>query len=150
MFDRNRNERSLRILQDAREDINATRFLDPGSNNIIIGAANNGIIEIWDRRTLGNEKNQKSVATMVGHFDGITYIDPKGDGRYFLTNSKDQSVKLWDVRKVGRRNQVKKTRKLLVNPTWNYLSDSIPPECELFEDLIGLLIIEFRSISRLR
>lgn len=29
---------------------------------------------------------------------GITYIDPKGDGRYVISNGKDQSLKLWDLR----------------------------------------------------
>lgn len=129
VYDRTRDERSLRIVQDIRGDINAVRFLDPASNQVIVGGSDNGIIEVWDRRVLGaNAKNRKSVATLFGHFDGVTYIDPQGDGRHFLTNSKDQSVKLWDVRKVGRRNQVKKTRKLLAQPTWNYQNDHIPPE----------------------
>jgi len=37
---------------------------------------------------------------MVGHFEGITHICSKGDGRYFISNSKDQSIKLWDIRKM--------------------------------------------------
>lgn len=130
VFDRARNERSLRIVQDEREDINAVRFLERTGNNVIVGASNNGVIEIWDRRALGPEASQKPVATLVGHFDGVTYIDPKGDGRCFLTNSKDQSIKLWDVRSVSGRLQVKKARKLLANSAWNYMHDNIPPECE--------------------
>ena len=31
---------------------------------------------------------------------GLTHIDPKGDGVYLLSNSKDQTAKVWDVRKM--------------------------------------------------
>lgn len=131
VFDRARDERTVRIAQDQRDDINAARFLESGNNNVIIGGSNSGLIEIWDRRVLGaTAKTSKSVATLYGHFDSITYIDPKNDGRHFITNSKDQSVKLWDVRKMARRNQLKKVRKVLAQPTWNYQNDNIPPECE--------------------
>jgi hypothetical protein len=34
-----------------------------------------------------------------GHVAGITYVDTRQDGRYFISNGKDQSVKLWDVRR---------------------------------------------------
>jgi WD40 repeat protein len=36
----------------------------------------------------------------VGHTEGITHLCPKGDGYHLISNSKDQTVKLWDVRKV--------------------------------------------------
>ena len=31
--------------------------------------------------------------------EGITHIDAKGDGRHFISNGKDQAVKLWDLRR---------------------------------------------------
>ena len=33
-----------------------------------------------------------------GHVDGIAFLDPKGDGRHLISNSKDQTIKLWDIR----------------------------------------------------
>ena len=36
----------------------------------------------------------------MGHTEGLTYVDSKGDGRYILSNGKDQSMKLWDLRKM--------------------------------------------------
>ena len=66
------------------------------------------------------------MGTLAGHTDGITFIDSRvgfknilqelffnireiyvrailmfvqGDGRYLISNCKDQSIKLWDVRK---------------------------------------------------
>lgn len=37
----------------------------------------------------------------MGHLEGITFIDSRGDGRYLISNGKDQSIKLWDVRKMS-------------------------------------------------
>lgn len=36
----------------------------------------------------------------MGHLEGITFIDSRGDGRYFISNGKDQTIKLWDIRKM--------------------------------------------------
>ena len=43
---------------------------------------------MWDRRTLGKER--RPIGVFVGHCDGLTHVSPKGDGRYCITNSKDQ------------------------------------------------------------
>jgi WD repeat-containing protein 23 len=40
----------------------------------------------------------REAGVFMGHTDGLTYIDSKGDGRYVLSNSKDQTMKLWDLR----------------------------------------------------
>lgn len=37
----------------------------------------------------------------MGHLEGITFIDSRGDGRYLISNGKDQAIKLWDVRKMS-------------------------------------------------
>jgi len=37
----------------------------------------------------------------MGHLEGITFIDSCGDGRYFISNGKDQTTKLWDIRKMS-------------------------------------------------
>lgn len=53
---------------------------------------------IRDRRSLGN--SQKPSGVLIGHTEGITYVAPKGDGRYVISNGKDQTLKLWDLRKM--------------------------------------------------
>lgn len=53
------------------------------------------MIKFWDRRDLSREI---PVSIFVGHLDGISYLDPMESGDYFLSNSKDQSIKVWDVR----------------------------------------------------
>jgi WD40 repeat protein len=36
----------------------------------------------------------------VGHTEGITNVSAKGDGRYIISNGKDQALRLWDLRKM--------------------------------------------------
>jgi WD repeat-containing protein 23 len=42
----------------------------------------------------------REAGAFVGHTEGLTYVDSKGDGRYVLSNGKDQTMKLWDLRKM--------------------------------------------------
>ena len=37
----------------------------------------------------------------MGHLEGVTFIDSRGDGRHLISNGKDQSIKLWDIRKMS-------------------------------------------------
>jgi WD repeat-containing protein 23 len=37
---------------------------------------------------------------LVGHTEGITNVAAKGDGRYIISNGKDQALRLWDLRKM--------------------------------------------------
>jgi WD repeat-containing protein 23 len=37
---------------------------------------------------------------LIGHTEGITNVSAKGDGRYVISNGKDQALRLWDLRKM--------------------------------------------------
>ena len=63
-------------------------------------------VQIWDRRE--SKKSNRAAGVLVGHTQGITHIDPKGDGRYLLSNSKDQTAKVWDVRKMISNQKFRK------------------------------------------
>lgn len=54
---------------------------------------------MWDRRCLVTTGQASGV--LVGHLEGITFIDSRGDGRYLISNGKDQAIKLWDIRKMA-------------------------------------------------
>ena len=49
-----------------------------------------------DRRSLGSSPKPSGV--LIGHTEGITYVSAKGDGRYVISNGKDQALRLWDLR----------------------------------------------------
>ncbi len=52
-------------------------------------------IKVWDTRSSATRAPRApSSATSKG----LTYLDTKGDGRYVLSNAKDQTLKLWDLR----------------------------------------------------
>jgi WD repeat-containing protein 23 len=42
----------------------------------------------------------KPSGVLVGHTEGITNVAAKGDGRYVISNGKDQALRLWDLRKM--------------------------------------------------
>ena len=54
---------------------------------------------MWDRRCFVAKGQAAGVLT--GHIEGITFIDSHGDGRYFISNGKDQAFKLWDIQKMS-------------------------------------------------
>lgn len=89
---------SRQVLHNIRghdDDVNAVAFADPKDPHIIYSGSDDQVIKVWDRRSMGD---QREAGAFVGHVEGLTYIDSKGDGRYILSNGKDQTMKLWDLR----------------------------------------------------
>ena len=80
-----------------RSIVNAVCFADESSTNILVSGSDDGYVKVWDRRSLSS--NTPS-GFLVGATEGITYISPKGDGRYVVVNSKDQAARLYDLRKM--------------------------------------------------
>ena len=75
--------------------VNAVCFADKSSPHILYSGSDDATIKVWDRRSMGDGRE---AGAFVGHIEGLTYIDSKGDGRYILSNGKDQSMKLWDLK----------------------------------------------------
>ena len=63
---------------------------------------------------------------ILGHVDGITHIDPRRDGRHLITNSKDQSIKLWDIRKFSNCNAIEMSKQAVSNQRWDYRWQRVP------------------------
>ena len=107
-------------IEGHHDEVNAVCFADE-SSNILYSGSDDTFIKVWyvsegqhivgfvsltvifsegfphfrDRRSM---RNEKPSGVLVGHLEGITYVSSKGDGRYCLSNSKDQTMKLWDIR----------------------------------------------------
>ena len=61
------------------------------SSNVLVSGSDDNYLKVWDRRSLGDAgRHTKPSGILVGHTEGITYVDPKGDGRFVLSNGKDQ------------------------------------------------------------
>uniref|UniRef100_A0A1B0CFA5 Uncharacterized protein n=2 Tax=Lutzomyia longipalpis TaxID=7200 RepID=A0A1B0CFA5_LUTLO len=91
VFDREKSTWTERAFEDNME-VNAVRLLEDNSH-IVCAGSDDGAIRIYDRRSMAT-KSRGSMGMFVGHLDGVTSIDVKNDGRYYITNSKDQNDKV--------------------------------------------------------
>ncbi|GJN14231.1 hypothetical protein PR202_gb01026 [Eleusine coracana subsp. coracana] len=80
-----------------------------------------GTMQVWDRRCLSTGE---PAGILTGHLHGITHIDSHGDGRSFISNGKDQAIKLWDIRKM-MSNAESYTARV---PAWDYRYSRYPQQ----------------------
>ena len=92
-------------LQGHTDEINAVCFADPLSTNILFSGSDDSVVKVWDRRSLAGGR---AAGCLVGHMEGITFVSSKGDGRYVISNAKDQTLKLWDIRKMMEKSDFDK------------------------------------------
>ncbi|KAF2876907.1 WD40-repeat-containing domain protein [Massariosphaeria phaeospora] len=96
VYDIERRQSILRI-PGHEDDVNAVCFGDSQSPHILYSGSDDSTLKVWDRRSMGDGRE---AGVFLGHTEGLTYVDSKGDGRYVLSNAKDQTAKLWDLRKM--------------------------------------------------
>ncbi|KAI1411376.1 WD40 repeat-like protein [Hypoxylon sp. FL1857] len=89
------SRRVLHTIEGHDDDVNAVCFADKSSPHILYSGSDDTTIKVWDRRSMGDGRE---AGAFVGHIEGLTYLDSKNDGRYLLSNGKDQSMKLWDLK----------------------------------------------------
>ncbi|EJD75284.1 hypothetical protein LOAG_17541 [Loa loa] len=93
--------------------------------HIFCSGSDDGLCKMWDTRLVGS--TNLPVGVFAGHRDGITYIDCHGNDRYILTNSKDQTVKIWDLRRFSSSDAEKVTLNAVRRQRWDYRYQQIPP-----------------------
>ena len=93
-----------------KDDVNTVCFADE-NDHVYLSGSDDCMIKVWDRRC-GEGGVSRAQGILPGHTEGLTYISPKGDGRYFISNGKDQKCKLWDIRCMSSssNSQIKKGR----------------------------------------
>ncbi|KAL5398913.1 hypothetical protein PMIN04_009478 [Paraphaeosphaeria minitans] len=101
VYDIERRQSVLRI-PGHEDDVNAVCFGDSQSPHILYSGSDDTTIKVWDRRSMGDGRE---AGVFLGHTEGLTYVDSKGDGRYVLSNGKDQTAKLWDLRKMMSKDK---------------------------------------------
>ncbi|EDW74251.1 uncharacterized protein Dwil_GK21482 [Drosophila willistoni] len=110
-------------------DVNAVSFVNDNNPNVIIAGCDDGLLKVYDLRTSFRSRSlSKSVVSFIGHYDGITYIDSRNDGYYVLSNSKDQSIKIWDMRQPSNLRHRCSARQQQLETTWDYRWDRVPRE----------------------
>lgn len=91
VYDLGAMRRTLQI--DAHDDdINSCCWADTTSGNVLVSASDDTSLKVWDRRSLGGGGGgrEKPSGVLIGHTEGLTHVAPKGDGRYVISNGKDQ------------------------------------------------------------
>jgi WD repeat-containing protein 23 len=78
-------------------DVNAVCYVNDNLGNLIVSGSDDTMVRVFDKR------QRDCVGAFPGHVGGITSVDSRDD-RYILSNSKDQCVKLWDLRKIGAKD----------------------------------------------
>lgn len=97
VYDLQANKCSLRIPAH-KSDVNTVCFADE-TGHLIFSGSDDSLCKVWDRRCFISKGRANGV--LMGHLEGITFIDSRRDGRYFISNGKDQTTKLWDIRKMS-------------------------------------------------
>ena len=115
--------RTLLRAEGHDNDVNAVAWADD-SSQVLFSGSDDCTCKVWDRRTMatggGPEGGARPAGVLVGHTEGVTHIDSKGDGRYFISNAKDQTVKLWDVRRMSDADVASTRCRVRPLPVWNW------------------------------
>ncbi|XGW19824.1 hypothetical protein V3C99_003563 [Haemonchus contortus] len=118
IYDLESMSRVVSISDAHADDINAVCYGDTDSN-LLYSGGDDGLVKVYDRRAFG-EMDYQPVGVFAGHRDGITYIDARGDDRYLLSNSKDQTIKVWDLRRFSNEEAARKTVNCVRQQSWDY------------------------------
>jgi len=102
-------DKTIGSFTTPQSDINAIRN-DKNTDALVFSGTHSGLLQVWDKRLIGSDS--ALIASLTGHAAGITYIDSKNDGHYFLSNSYDNTVKLWDLRKIASTKEPQRKRSL--------------------------------------
>ena len=97
VFDLVNRENVATIINAHQEDINNVCFANRENSEVVFSGSDDASIKVWDRRTFGAHRNSPE-GMLIGHREGITCISSKGDGIHLISNSKDQTLKQWDLR----------------------------------------------------
>ncbi|KAF6262050.1 WD40-repeat-containing domain protein [Scenedesmus sp. NREL 46B-D3] len=89
---------AVAYLQGDGSDASASAAASP---HLLLSGSDDHMVRLWDTRLRdrAGRHGRQPQGVLVGHTEGITHLCPKGDGYHLISNSKDQTVKMWDVRK---------------------------------------------------
>jgi WD repeat-containing protein 23 len=122
VYDIERGQSILRI-PGHDDDVNAVCYGDSHSPHVLYSGSDDTTLKVWDRRSMGDGRE---AGVFLGHTEGLTYVDSKGDGRYVLSNAKDQTAKLWDLRKMMSKEKADEVDIHRYTTRFEYRSNAYP------------------------
>ncbi len=93
----------LNTIQGHKDGANCLAFF-PFKKDVLISGGKDGLLKVWSL------KNQQCVLQIPAHNFGIYRILFVKDGKYFVTISRDKSIKVWNatdcsvIQKIERKN----------------------------------------------
>jgi DDB1- and CUL4-associated factor 11 len=132
-------------IRGHHDDVNAVCFADSSSPFVFYSGSDDTVVKVWDRRDL---HTNREAGVFIGHIEGITYLDSKDDGRYLLSNGKDQSMRLWDCRKMMSSSTFRELR-IEREPTFDYRWGNFR-EANWYRDKNDNSVVTFRGHKVLR
>jgi DDB1- and CUL4-associated factor 11 len=112
------------------DDVNATCWHgdspDASHAHVLVSGSDDTLVRLYDRRLMDDSGTSRPVGYLPGHIDGITSVASRGDGRYLVTNGKDQSAKLWDVRSMLTTGGDSPSSLIHCPVSWDYRWEDYP------------------------
>ncbi|XXG83355.1 hypothetical protein AAC387_Pa10g1131 [Persea americana] len=140
VYDLEANKVNLRIPAHSC-DVNTVSFADE-TGHVIYSGSDDKLCKVWDRRCF----NARAAGILTGHLEGITFLDSRGDGRYFISNGKDQTTKLWDIRKMSSNSPSVQFRSY----EWDYRWGDYPSRARKLKHPCDQSLATYRGHSVLR
>eukprot|EP00759_Apiculatamorpha_spiralis_P021636 PhF_6_TR26297/c2_g1_i2/m.37723/K11801/WDR23; WD repeat-containing protein 23 len=113
------------------DDTNTVCYID-GGYNVFVSGGDDALLKMWDSRLA-----RPCVGLLAGHCDGLCSLDSfaaYGNDKYFLSSSKDQAIKLWDIRHVMNPRDEQSQLEWLERHRlpWDYRQGVVPEEFNAF------------------
>ncbi|QDZ20893.1 WD40 repeat domain-containing protein [Chloropicon primus] len=112
------------------DDVNTVCFAGQ-DDQVFLSGSDDAMIKCWDKRcgAPGGPGLSRPQGVLQGHTEGVTYISPRKDGRYFVSNAKDQKLKVWDLRLMGSPDS-KGSKGRVSKFEWDYRWQDYPGDVE--------------------
>ncbi|XP_057782548.1 LEC14B protein [Salvia miltiorrhiza] len=143
VYDLEAKKLSLRISAHA-SDVNTVCFADE-TGHLIYSGSDDNFCKVWDRRCF--RVKGRPAGVLMGHLEGVTFIDSRGDGRYLISNGKDQAIKLWDIRKMSSNATYYRGHR---NSEWDYRWMDYPSQARDLKHPYDQSVATYKGHSVLR